>query len=126
VTIPAVDSADIDSFIASMVAMGVRDALHDQGVDKDLSTEVLAKINATVRDGAYTVLHCMGNTAESAQLYLGFLEQLLPDYWQDPKLLAAYTELQVGDGLATLGVEQFDVEVSEHLAEDDVDEDEDA
>ena len=82
-----------DKTLAVLIAMSVRNALEDFHVEH-LSDQQMAQMNPIVRDAIATALHARTNALRhrAALKYLEFQNRLVPDYWEEPKLLDEYIE----------------------------------
>jgi hypothetical protein len=93
---------------AMVVAMTVRNELErihgggneldrtdDGGTDDGLTDEQMMHINRIVRDGVATALYAIAHYSsdDGCRRFVNFQSRMIPDYWEEPQLLAGLTEL---------------------------------
>ncbi len=78
--------------IAMMIAMTVRNNMEDFHCEHLLDDQ-MKELNPIIRNAIYTTLHALKNYAKSdgARAFCNFQKQLIPDYWEAPKLMKDYT-----------------------------------
>ncbi len=76
--------------VAKLFAMIVRNAMEDFHA-KHLSDDQMKELNPIIRNAICTAFHMIENFSNPRVAeYAGFLQMLIPDYWEEPELLADY------------------------------------
>jgi len=76
------------------LAMIVRNAMEDFHY-RHLSDEQMKELNPIIRNAIYTGLQALRHhgRSEGAQVFVDFQMKLIPDYWEQPKLLTDFVEI---------------------------------
>ena len=74
--------------------MVVRNAMDDFHF-RHLSDAQMQELNPIIRDAICTAVHAMGNRRQSrtAGEFVRMTLRMIPDYWEEPQLMADYIEL---------------------------------
>ena len=90
--VPPIDK-DLVSY-TMVVAMSVRNAMEDFHSSPEGPTDAqMEKLNPLIRTGILTAVHAWRFVhIDPAYRYLRFQDDLIPDYWEPPQLLASYVE----------------------------------
>ena len=83
-----------DQQLASYIAMVIRNAMEDFHC-RHLTDDQMKELNPIVRNAVCTALHAFNNCekADAAARFVAFNFRMIPDYWEQPELLADYVEM---------------------------------
>ena len=85
--------ANIRQRMALIIAQVVRDNMEDFHV-AHLTDAQMKELNRLIRDAIYTAFVAMadGKRDAAASQWLSLMERMVPNYWENPKLMPSYKE----------------------------------
>lgn len=86
-------SSEASRVFAKYIAMVVRNAMEDFHVEH-LTDSQMKELNPIIRNAICTALHAFANyeTSAAARQYVDFTFRIIPEYWEEPRLLDSYLE----------------------------------
>ncbi len=81
---------------AKLIAAIVRSELENLHAAGGITDAAMRDLNPVVRNSVYTFFHCLLAAQKGdpkAKAFLEMVNRLIPDYWEEAKLLPSYTEL---------------------------------
>jgi hypothetical protein len=90
-----VKPSEKNKLAAMYIAMVIRNTMEDFHV-KYLSDKQMKELNPIIRNAVYTALYASENYEKSiaAKQFVDFNVNLIPEYWEQPKLLSDYLRLE--------------------------------
>jgi hypothetical protein len=91
-----------DQRLANYIAMVIRNALEDFH-SRHLTDDQMKELNPIVRNAVCTALHAFNNyeKADPAARFVDFNFRMIPNYWEEPELLADYVQMWAHAGEST-------------------------